>query len=138
MSVVYRGGLAIVQSDLAWFHSSTGWVLLLSSAFSSWSVGAGFFAHYRDVKTKEALETLQKFPVTLVFFLPRMYISAAEEDLKRFHFPKLSACYTGGEPMNKAVMLKWKEGTGLDLIEVYGSTETVSPEYASSISFQQR
>ena len=31
--------------------------------------------------------------------------------------------------MNKEVMLKWKEETGIDLREVYGQTEVVSYVY---------
>ena len=81
------------------------------------------------MEAKEALETLQNYPVTSVFFLPAMYNGAVKEDLKSFHFPKLRSCSTGAEPMDKAAMLKWKEATGIVLEQVYGSTETVSSEY---------
>ena len=68
----------------------------------SWSVGAGFFAHYKDIEAREALEILQTFPITSVFFLPRIYIGAVKEDLKSFHFPNLSSRITTGEPMLKS------------------------------------
>ncbi|XP_020612223.1 acyl-coenzyme A synthetase ACSM3, mitochondrial-like isoform X1 [Orbicella faveolata] len=123
VTVFYRPGIGIIQSDLCWFHSSTGWAVLLVSAISSWSAGAGIFAHYKDIEAREALEILQTFPITSVFFLPRIYIGAVKEDLKSFHFPSLSSCITTGEPMNKEVMLKWKEKTGIDLREAYGQTE---------------
>jgi len=96
----------------------------------SWSAGVGFFAHYKDMEAREALEILQMYPVTFSFFLPRIYISAVKEDLKCFHFPKLSSCITTGEPMNKEAMRKWKEGTGIDLRSVYGQAEMVSHQYA--------
>lgn len=130
VTVFYRPVFGHTQSDLCWFHSSTGWAILLESAISSWSAGAGILAHYKDIEAREALEILQKFPITFVFFLPRIYIGASKEDLKSFHFPKLSSCMTGGEPMNKEVVLQWKEGTANDLREVYGQTEGVSYEYA--------
>jgi len=98
----------------------------------SWSVGAGFFAHYQDIEAKEALEILQAFPITSVFLLPCVYISAVKEDLKSFRFPKLRSCITSGEPMNKEVMLKWKERTAIDLREAYGQTETVSYKNAGA------
>ena len=88
MTVFCRHGFGILQSDLCWFHSSTGWSVLLNSAILSWSAGAGFFAHYKDMETRETLEILQMYPVTFSFFLPRIYISAVKEDLKSFHFPK--------------------------------------------------
>jgi len=137
VTVFYRPGLGIIQSDLLWFHSSTGWLILLISAIMSWSVGAGFFAHYQDIEAKEALEILQAFPITSVFLLPSIYIGAVKEDLKSFYFPKLRSCITSGEPMNKEVMLKWKERTAIDLREAYGQTETVSYENAGA-TFEAR
>ncbi|XP_078367005.1 acyl-coenzyme A synthetase ACSM4, mitochondrial-like isoform X2 [Oculina patagonica] len=116
-------GLGVVQSDFVWYHCSTGWTLLISGSFTAWSVGAGFFVHYKNLTAREALETLQTFPITFLFFLPRMYTSATKEDLKSFHFPKLSSCITTCEPMNKDAMFKWKEVTGLDIRDVYGQTE---------------
>ena len=108
VTVFHRPVFGHIQSDLCWFYSSTGWTILLLSALSSWSVGAGIFAPYKDIEAREALEILQTYPITFVF-LPRIYIGASKEDLKRFHFPKLSTCMTGGEPMNREVMLQWKD-----------------------------
>lgn len=117
--------MGIVESDLVWSQSATGWVILLCMAMSSWSVGAGVFAHYKDVNAREALETLRKFPVTFSFLLPSIYINAVKEDLKGIQFSKLSSCMATGEPMNKDVMLKWKEATGIDIRNIYGQTEAV-------------
>lgn len=135
--VFYSRGVGIVQSDFVWYNCSTGWPTGISGAFTSWSVGAGFFVHYKDLNAREALETLQTFPITFLLFLPRMYNRAAREDLKSFHFPKLSSCITIGEPIKKDAMLKWKEGTGIDIRNVYGQTEVVSSEYASPAAFLQ-
>ncbi|KAJ7376475.1 acyl-CoA synthetase medium-chain member 4 [Desmophyllum pertusum] len=119
-----KTGAGIIQSDLVWLQSSTGWVILLARALRSWSVGAGLFFHYKDITPREALETFQKFPVTFALLLPSMYIGAAKEDLKSFNFPTLNCCTTTGEPMNKLVTLKWKQETGIDLRTDYGQTET--------------
>ncbi|XP_068721631.1 acyl-coenzyme A synthetase ACSM4, mitochondrial-like isoform X2 [Montipora capricornis] len=118
-----RLGMGIVESDLVWSQSGTGWVILLAMAVSSWSVGAGVFAHYRNLNGREALEILLEFPITFTFLLPSIYINAVKEDLRRFHFSKLSSCMTTGEPMDKEVMLKWKEATGIDIRSIYGQTE---------------
>ena len=117
--------MGIVESDLVWSQSGTGWVILLAMAMSPWSVGAGVFAHYRNLNGREALEILLKFPITFTFLLPSIYINAVKEDLRSFHFSKLSSCMTTGEPMDKEVMLKWKEGTGIDIRSIYGQTEAV-------------
>jgi len=78
------------------------------------------------MKAKETLETLQTYPITHIIFLPGLYIRAVREDLRNFQFPKLRICKTTGEPMDKEVMRKWKESTGIDLRESYGQTEMVS------------
>ena len=92
VTVFYRPVFGHIQSDLCLFYSSTGWAILLLSALSSWSVGAGIFAPYKDIEAREALEILQTYPITFVFFLPRVYIGTSKEDFQRFHFPKLSTC----------------------------------------------
>lgn len=75
---------------------------------------------------KEALETLQKYPITKVEFTTSLYLKALdEEDLKSFSFPTLRCCYIGGEPLNKEVVRKWKEDTGVELWDCYEQTETV-------------
>ncbi|KAJ7376473.1 acyl-CoA ligase, partial [Desmophyllum pertusum] len=131
---IRKTGAGVIQSDLVWLQSSTGWVILLARALRSWSVGAGVFFHYKDITPREALETLQKFPVTFALLLPSMYISAAKEDLKSFNFPTLSSCTTTGEPMNKLVMLKWKQETGIDLRCSYGQTETIIDDNNQEVS----
>lgn len=117
--------MGIIESDLVWSQSGTGWVILLAMAMSSWSVGAGVFAHYRNLNAREALEILVRFPITFTFLLPSFYINAVKEDLRSFHFSKLSSCMTTGEPVDKEVMLKWKEATEIDIRSIYGQTEAV-------------
>ena len=48
------------------------------------------------------------------------------ESLKEYHFPKLRHCLSAGEPLNPEVTNEWWKGTGLDIREGYGQTETVS------------
>jgi len=49
-----------------------------------------------------------------------------QEDLRSYKFPKLRHCLSGGEPLNPEVFDVWREGTGLEIREGYGQTETVS------------
>jgi len=105
---------------------------VLGVAFLSWYFGNGVFAHYSHLKARETLETLQNYPITTTGFLPGMYKRCVQEDLKGFRFPKLRHCFTGGEPMDKQAIIKWKEGTGIDLLQGYGTTETVSAVFTLS------
>ena len=59
------------ETDLSWTATPTGWsVLLFNSFFSAWSVGSGVFVHYKKMTTSDALETLQKYPITQAQFRP--------------------------------------------------------------------
>lgn len=115
------------EKDLVWVTTPTGWsVLLIMTFFNNWSVGAGAFVHYKKVTAKEALETLQEYPITKAQFRPSVYMRALDEsDLKSFRFPSLKLCFVAGEPSNKQMLSRWKEQTGVELWDFYGQTETV-------------
>ncbi|KAL9978441.1 hypothetical protein ACROYT_G015955 [Oculina patagonica] len=114
-----------LETDFSWTASPTGWAVLpINSFFSAWSVGSGVFAHYKNVTTREALETLQKYPITHGQFSPLFYMEALnEENVKSFCFTKLKLCFVGGEPANEHVIRRWKEETGVELWNLYGQTE---------------
>ena len=117
-----------VESDLIWIASPTGWpVLSVVSFFSTWSVGAGTFVHYvAFVTAREALETLQKHPITDAQFSHSLYLKALDdEDLKSLSFAKLKRFFVAGEPASKHMVRRWKEETGIELWNYYGQTETV-------------
>lgn len=115
------------ETDLSWTASSPGWIWLLEdSLFCAWSVGSGSFVHYKDVTSREALEILERYPITKASFKDAVYTKALEEeDLERFRFLKLKRCFCGGQPVNTQMVKKWKEQTGIELWDTYGQTETV-------------
>ncbi|KAL9978448.1 hypothetical protein ACROYT_G015962 [Oculina patagonica] len=115
-----------VETDLIWSATPTGWsVLLVNSFFAAWSVGAGAFAHYKYVTTREAMDTLQKYPITLCMFRPSIYMETLNQgNLKSFSFPKLRLCFVAGEPANGQMIRRWKEETGVELWNYYGQTES--------------
>ena len=115
------------ETDLSWCATPTGWsVLLYNNFFSAWSVGSGVFALYKNVTAREALDTLQKYPITKGQFRPSIYMEALKEkNLKSYSFPKLKCCFVAGEPANKHMIRRWKEETGVELWNYYGQTEAV-------------
>ena len=48
-----------------------------------------------------------------------------KEDLESVRFLKLNRCFCGGQPVNKQMVKKWREKTGIELWDSYGQTETV-------------
>jgi len=113
------------ETDLSWTATPTGWsVLLINSFFSAWSVGSAVFAHYKTVTARDALETLQRYPITHVQFRPSIYMVALHEgNLPSFSFPNLKRCFVAGEPTNEHMIHKWKKETGLEIWNYYGQTE---------------
>ena len=92
-------------------------------------MGAGAFAHYKNqiLTPQETLETLEAYPITSFTASIAKYVKALDgEDLKNCKFPNLKYCVVGGERVNKELIRKWKENTGVELLDVYGLTEIVS------------
>lgn len=123
------GSLAIEktyeETDLIWVTTPTGWsVLLAQSFYGAWSDGAGAFVHYKKVTPREALKTLQDYPITVAQFRPSIYIKALDEGSHdSFKFPTLKRCLVTGEPSNKEMLRRWREKTGVELWDIYGQTE---------------
>jgi acetyl-CoA synthetase len=46
-----------------------------------------------------------------------------QEDLKKYRF-SLRECVSAGEPLNAEIIKTWKEGTGLEMRDGYGQTES--------------
>ena len=91
-------------------------------------MGAGAFAHYKNqiLTPKETLETLEAYPITSFTASIAKYVKALNgEDLKNYKFPNLKYCVVGGENVNKELIRKWKEKTGVELLDIYGLTEIV-------------
>lgn len=65
-------------------------MLLAQSFYGAWSDGAGSFVHYKKVTPREALKTLQDYPITLAQFTSSIYIKALDEGSHdSFKFPTL-------------------------------------------------
>ena len=96
----------------------------MNHMFAAWSVGAGIFVHF-EMDPKALLNTLQYYPITSIWGIPRIYAFLVLENLKSCRFLKLNHCASGGEMINPKVMALWKEATGLDIKVAYGQTEMV-------------
>jgi acetyl-CoA synthetase/medium-chain acyl-CoA synthetase len=90
-------------------------------------MGACVFA--LDVRGKfdptMALDTLARFPINTWCAPPTALRLVVRLNLSRWAFPHLRHCVTAGEPLNPELLKLWHQGTGLQLYEAYGQTETV-------------
>ncbi len=114
--------------ELHWNISDLGWAKAAwSSFYGPWQMGACVFA--LDVRGKfdptVTLDTLARFPINTWCAPPTALRLVARLNLARWAFPHLRHCVTAGEPLNPELLKLWQQGTGLQLYEGYGQTETV-------------
>lgn len=115
--------------DLFWTISDMGWAKAAwSKLFGQWAIGSCLFLHNagRKFDVPLSLKLIEKFGVTVFCGSPTVYRLFILEDLSKYSFPRLRHCISAGEPLNPEVMAKFEEGTGLQIYDGYGQTETVN------------
>ncbi|MBN1141749.1 MAG: AMP-binding protein, partial [Deltaproteobacteria bacterium] len=115
------------DNDLHFAVTDTGWAKCAwGKIFGQWIEGACLFVY--DIRGKfvatELLPLLEKYEVTIFCAPPTIYRMLVLADLKKFDLRQLRHCTSAGEPLNPETMRIWKEGTGLEIHEGYGQTET--------------
>ena len=116
------------SNDLAFTVSDTGWGKnIWGNYFGQWIKGACVFIY--DIRGKfhadELLPILEKYSITSFCAPPTIYRMLVLNDLKRFDLKDLKHCCSAGEPLHTETCRIWEEGTGLQIHEAYGQTETV-------------
>jgi acetyl-CoA synthetase/medium-chain acyl-CoA synthetase len=115
-------------TDVHWNVSDLGWAKAAwSSFFGPWHGGACVFAV--DIHGKfdpaHTLDILAHYPITTWCAPPTALRLIVRQQLSKWKFPHLRHCVTAGEPLNPEVFKLWRAGTGLEIYEAYGQTESV-------------
>ena len=71
----------------------------------------------------DQLKIIQDHKITTLCAPPTALRLLIQEDLRHYHF-SLKECVSAGEPLNAEVIKIWKEGTGIELRDGYGQTES--------------
>ena len=79
----------------------------------------------------QLLQGIQEHRATVVFTAPTAYRTMTDL-VKGFDIGSLRKCVSAGETLPKATFEKWKEATGLDIIDGIGSTEMLHMFISSS------
>jgi 2-aminobenzoate-CoA ligase len=79
----------------------------------------------------QLLQGIQDHRATVVFTAPTAY-RAMTDLVKGFDLSSLRKCVSAGETLPKATFEKWKEATGLEIIDGIGSTEMLHMFISSS------
>ena len=115
-------------NDLHFTVSDTGWGKnIWGNYFGQWILGACVFIY--DIRGKfhadELLPLLEKYSITSFCAPPTIYRMMVLNDLRKFDLRDLKHTCSAGEPIHIETVRAWREGTGLDIREAYGQTETI-------------
>lgn len=119
--------LDLRPDDLHWNISDLGWgKAAWSSLYGPWQMGATVFAmNFKKFQPVRILDTFSQYGITTFCAPPTALRLLMKEDIGKYQFPTLRHCVSAGEPLTHEVVSNWKAGTGLDIYEGYGQTETV-------------
>ena len=77
------------------------------------------------------LDTIQKYKVRWFLGVPALYRMMLENDrLDQYDLSSLKYCYCGGDALPMEVFKRWKDLFGLNIYQVYGSTEAGHVTYS--------
>jgi benzoate-CoA ligase family protein len=71
---------------------------------------------------EKILQVVEKYRPTFFFSVPTLYARFLRVQ-KKYDLSSLRICLSSGEPLPPALFHQWKDSTGLELLDVVGSTE---------------
>lgn len=106
--------------------SDTGWgKALWGKIYGQWLAEATVFTYdYADFYAKEILTMIQKYRITTFCAPPTVYRFLVHIDLSDYDLSSLKNVTTAGEALNPEIFRRFKESTGLSIMEGFGQTET--------------
>ena len=116
---VQENKLHLTVSDSGW--AKFGW----GKIYGQWICGAVIFAYDMDkFVPANLLRMIGKYRVTTFCAPVTMYRFMLQEDIRSFDLSSVERYCMAGEPLNPEVFKKWKELTGLSMVEGFGQTES--------------
>ena len=106
--------------------AETGWgKAVWGKLYGQWLAGAGIFVYDFDkFVPAELLHLIEKYRITTFCAPPTIYRFFIKEGMEGYDLSSLQHVTIAGEALNEEVYRKFKEYTGLSLMEGYGQTET--------------
>lgn len=106
--------------------ADTGWGKAVWGKFyGQWFAGAVVFVYdHEKFAADKLLRQIEKYRITSFCAPPTIYRFMIRENLSQYDLSSLRYCCTAGEALNPAVFDKFREATGIMLMEGFGQTET--------------
>jgi acetyl-CoA synthetase len=113
------------QDDLHISVADTGWAKCgWGKIYGQWIVGAANFVYDMDrFVVARLLQKIAQYKVTTFCAPPTIYRFMIQEDLSAYDLSSLRLALTAGEPLQAEVFARFKEATGLPILEGFGQTE---------------
>jgi len=120
-----RYWLDLREGDRLWCTSGTGWAKSIWNVFlGPWSQGTEIFFHEGGFDPAERLELIERYDISVLCQAPTEYrLLAKTPELESANLASIRHAVSAGEPLNPAVIERWKELHGLTIYDGYGQTE---------------
>lgn len=116
---LHEDSLHLTVADTGWGKAVWG------KLYGQWIVGTTVFVYDHEKFTPaDILHKMEQYHVTSFCAPPTIYRFMIREDLSKFDLSSLQYCTTAGEALNGAVYEKFRQATGIRLMEGFGQTET--------------
>jgi acyl-coenzyme A synthetase/AMP-(fatty) acid ligase len=113
-------------ADLMWCTADTGWSKAGTAIlYGPWSCGASVFFYNGRFDPRERLTLLAKHRVTVFCAAATEFRRLVNEDLSAVDLSALRLAVSAGETVNPEIVRRWRERTGVALLDGYGQTETL-------------
>lgn len=106
--------------------AETGWgKAVWGKLYGQWIMEAAVFVYdFEKFKPSDLLEKIEKYKITTFCAPPTIYRFFIKEGMDGYDLSSLKYATTAGEALNPEVAKKFKEFTGLNLMEAFGQTES--------------
>ena len=117
--------LDLQPDDRLWCTSGTGWAKSIWNVFlGPWSLGTEILVHEGGFDPAERLSIIERYGVTVLCQAPTEYrLLAKTKELEQADLSTVRHAVSAGEPLNPAVIEKWKALHGITIYDGYGQTE---------------
>ena len=113
-------------ADLMWCTADTGWSKAGTAIlFGPWSCGAAVLFHHGKFDPAERLRLLAEHRVTVFCAAATEFRRLVNEDLARYDLSALRLAVSAGETVNPEIVRRWRDKSGVPLLDGYGQTETL-------------
>ena len=113
-------------TDLMWCTADTGWSKAGTAIlFGPWSCGSAVLFYQGAFDPRERLRLLAKHRVTVFCAAATEFRRLVNEDLSPYDLSALRLTVSAGETVNPEIVRRWREMSGVPLLDAYGQTETL-------------